>query len=137
MRYLLSLSLICLMSCSAFKKGNSKKMDNLKSTSWTLVSITGFELEKTYQPATLVFTDDNRVGGSTSCNMYGGPYVLKNDELSFGEIIATKKACIPGMQTEVHFFEVLQKTNHYEMKKDQLVLKNGSVVLATFSRNRK
>ena len=142
MRYLLSLSLICLMSCSAFKKGNSangnsNKMDHLKSSSWTIVSITGFELEKTHQPVTIAFTDDNRVGGSTGCNSYGGPYTIEDDHLSFGQIISTQKACIPGIQTEAHYLEVLQKTNRYELKNNQLILKNDDVVLATFSRVKK
>lgn len=137
MRYLLSLSLICLMSCSAFKKVSSNITTDLKLTSWTLISIPGFQIEKTYHPATLVFLENNRIGGSTGCNSYGGLYSLKNDLISFGEILATKKACVPGMQTEIHFFEVLQKTNHYEVKDTKLILKDGDTVLATFSRLKK
>lgn len=137
MRYLLSLFLICLMSCSAFKKGSSNKTVDLKFTSWTLISITSFQIEKTYHPATLVFLENNRIGGSTGCNSYGGPYSLKSDLVSFGTILATKKACIPGMETETHFFEVLQKTNHYEVKDSKLILKDGDAVLATFSRIKK
>ena len=137
MRYLLSLSLICLLSCSAFKKKDNPKIVDLKSTSWAIVSMADFELEKTHQPITMEFNNDNLVGGSTGCNSYGGSYMQKGAQLSFVRLIGTKMACIPGMQTEIQFFEVLEQTNQFEIKKNYLILKNGATILATFSRVRK
>lgn len=134
MRYLFYFSLICLMSCSAFKKQEGEKMVKLSSTSWILDSIVGFELEPTPEPITLIFLEGNKVGGNTGCNGYGGPYTLEKNQLSFGMLIATKKACLPGMQTEIRFFEVLEQTNHYELTNNRLILKNGAVELATFSK---
>ena len=115
MRYLLSLSLICLLSCSAFKKKDNPKIVDLKSTSWAIVSMADFELEKTHQPITMEFNNDNLVGGSTGCNSYGGSFMQKGAQLSFVRLIGTKMACIPGMQTEIQFFEVLEQTNQFEI----------------------
>jgi len=134
MRYLLSLSLIFLMSCSALKKNTKGDTADLKSTSWKLVSITGYELEATPKPVTLAFADSNKVNGNGGCNGYFGKFEVKGNELHFGAIISTKMACVPGMETETHFFKVVQETNAYEVKSNQLILKKNEEVLAVFSK---
>lgn len=136
MRYLVSLSLLLLMSsCGLFKKSSDRQNPQLRGTSWVLVSITGFELEKTENPLTLIFSDSNRVGGNSGCNSFGGEYTIKeNVKISFGPMMATKRACMPGMQTENQYFNVLRSVDNYVVQNNQLILKKGKNVWAVFSR---
>ena len=48
-------------------------------------------------PATLDVRSDGSLSGESGCNGYAGAMTVAGETLSFGELIATKKAC-PGEQ---------------------------------------
>lgn len=143
MRYLLSFSLILCMSCNCFKKQETAQAQtairtaSLTGTSWVLKSITGFDLEQTARPVTLQFNSNDKIGGNAGCNQYGGNYALKDNQISFSGIMATKMACTPGMKTENKFLEVLNHANEIVMSGDKLTLRQSGKTLAEFSREQK
>lgn len=140
MRYLLSFFLILCISCNCFKKQDSARpkatvsATSLVGTSWTLISIPGFDLEQTRKPVTLDFGTDNKIGGNAGCNHYGGSYSLQGEKISFSKIISTKMACLPGMKTENKFMEVLHNANEIAVSGDHLLLMQSGKSLAEFSR---
>ena len=141
MRYILSLSLLALVSCASMKqKGKSSEVSasSLKGTVWTVSRMPGFEMEKTRKPVTLYLSDTaTRFSGNGGCNGYGGDYVLNGDSLKLGEVLATMMACKPGSHTENKYFSVLRETNRYEISGDKLLLKNGKTTLAELTRGKK
>lgn len=140
MRYLLSLSIILLISCSSMKKQSKPKAGSnpLKGTGWTLSRIPDFELEKTRKEPSIYFNDStSKVSGYTGCNGYGANYTLKGNTIKIGEILSTKMACMPGMKTENKIITVLSSTDHYTISGDKLTLMKGEKVLAEFARDKK
>lgn len=141
MRYLLSLSILALFSCSSMKKqakSGSEGNNPLTGTEWTLSRIPDFEPEQTRKPITITFSDTaSKVYGNAGCNGFGGSYVVKGDALKLEKLISTKMACMPGMQTENKVMLVLTNTDHYSISGDKLTLMQGSKILAEYSRGKK
>jgi heat shock protein HslJ len=44
-------------------------------------------------PPTLIFGDNGMVSGYTVCNSYNGPYSESGDQVTFGPLVTTKRAC--------------------------------------------
>jgi heat shock protein HslJ len=141
MRYLISLSIIVLFSCSAMKKQGKSKPGNsnaLKGTGWVLSRIPDFELEKTRKEPSIYFNDStSKVSGYTGCNGYGASYTLKGNTIKIGDVLSTKMACMPGMKTENKVMNVLSSVDNYSISGDKLTLKQGEKVLAEFTRDKK
>ncbi|KAA5533240.1 META domain-containing protein [Taibaiella lutea] len=136
MRYLLSLSLLLLFSCSSVKNqadAKKEKPARLNGTSWTLSSFPNFKMEKLKSTATLIFNDTtNRIGGYSGCNGYGGSYEVNGTSLKMKDILGTLKACMPGMKTESTLYNALNNTDNYKISDGKLVLMQGTKVLAEF-----
>jgi len=110
----------------------------LKGTAWTISSIPGFDIQQTNKPVTLSFADTtDRIGGNAGCNGFGGHYTIKGSTLKMEKIISTKKACIPGMETESKVMIALTTTDHFTISGDKLTLKKGDQVLAEYTRSKK
>ena len=57
--------------------------------------------------ATLTFTEDGKVSGSTGCNQYSGPFEVEDWVLTFGPMITTRRACFGAlMDMEQKFLSV-------------------------------
>lgn len=136
MKYLMSLSLLFLFSCSSMKnQADARKTvtSNLKGTSWQLSSIPAFKMEKLKTPVTLFFADStNRINGYSGCNGFGGTYKVNGTALKMEDILGTLRACMPGMKTESTLYSALNNTDHYKVSDGKLVLMQGPKVLAEF-----
>lgn len=44
-------------------------------------------------PPTLIFSDNGMVSGYTICNEYSGPYSGSGDQVTFGPLVTTRRAC--------------------------------------------
>jgi heat shock protein HslJ len=69
----------------------------LTGRSWQLVSFGATddsEPAAPERPATLTF-EDARLGGTTGCNRFNGPYQILGDTLAIGALLSTRMAC-PG-----------------------------------------
>ena len=66
--------------------------------------------------ASLMFGEDGRVSGMSSCNSYGAEYVLTGEGLTFGLTAATLRACAPAlMDQERKFFDTLAKVSGFSI----------------------
>jgi len=80
----------------------------------------------------------NHVTGIAGCNNYSADYQVDGNELSFGPVATTRKACPdpPGlMQQENAFLTALSLVTSYELDGDSLEMFNSQGdILLTFTR---
>lgn len=90
-----------------------------------------------YSPITVSFTETQATGTAVVNNFFS---LVKIDEnkLSVSNIGVTRKAGSPDMmKLEQHFFSSLIKTDHFQIKKDQLIIKDkNDTVLFVFAMNK-
>ena len=100
---------------------------------WNLTELEGKAVVITagIQPYLLFFPGQvNTVSGSTGCNKLNGSFVLSDaNSMTFSPLATTKMACV-GDNVESKFLEVLGKVNSWAIINNQLLLKNGKVILA-------
>jgi len=71
-----------------------------------------------------------RVSGFAGCNQISGGYTLDGNQLAFGQMAMTMRACPEGMDLERELAKALEETQSYEISHDLLRLRNehGTVV---------
>jgi copper homeostasis protein (lipoprotein) len=111
--------------------GNAK----LQETYWRLTEIMGKPVEK-IQGSTqmhIMLKKDSTFQGFAGCNNLTGHYELKDgNRISFKKIAATLKAC-PNMETEQAFKNVLEQTDNYSIRGNNLSLNKARMApLARF-----
>ena len=63
---------------------------------------------------TRAFDAEGRVAGSGGCNRYFGPVTIEGSTIRFGDLGATRMACVPAlMDQEQKFFDALAATRSY------------------------
>jgi heat shock protein HslJ len=66
--------------------------------------------------ATILFMEEGRVAGNTSCNRYIGGYRLTGEGLSFAQMGTTMMACEDDLSLqEAHFLELMQAVFRFEI----------------------
>ncbi len=101
--------------------------DGLTNTQWALRSFgaAGGESPVVEGTAiTLKFDADGRAGGSGGCNFYASDYEVRDDRLTFRQIISTKKACVEQgvLQQEQRYFRALESAGRFELTDGQLTI---------------
>ena len=100
----------------------------LTNTYWKLVNLNETDVvmvEDQEREAFLQLRDDTKsVKGFAGCNTFTGSYTVDGNDLSFGPLAATRKACPAGMETETEFFQVLDGTTHFSVHEETLTLLN-------------
>ena len=95
---------------------------------------------KEYAPATTVrpveinFDKENRMNGTTGCNLFNGAYAVKADTLSFPQPIAmTRMMCDEASnQIEISITKLLNGASTYTVTNDIISLFNGETLVAKF-----
>jgi len=98
---------------------------SLVNTYWKPV-----ELEN--QPVTLgagekelhmvLVSEGKGVRGYSGCNRFMGIFEQKGNQLTFGQMASTSRACAQGMEQEMAFLKALNTTQHYKIQGDTLWL---------------
>jgi heat shock protein HslJ len=100
-------------------KGRS---NNLVGTTWRLQSVSGTPAIAGVQ-ATLVFSANNMVSGSASCNRFSGPVTLAGDTIGFGSLAATRMMCPePAMAQERRYLEALGQAQRVRRDGESLTI---------------
>ena len=101
---------------------------SLSNTYWKLMAIDGEEVvmgEKQQREAFFQLNDaDASLKGFAGCNQFSGAFNVNGNDLSFGPIAATRKACAEGMEREADFFQILDSTAYYSIHEHDLTLLN-------------
>ena len=75
-----------------------------------------------------------RAGGFAGCNRFSAGYELSGDQLRFGAAIATRMACVGGMELERDYLQALSRVTRYRLQGSTLTLLADKDVLATYQR---
>lgn len=103
----------------------------LTAGEWKLIELMG-EPVAPESGIYLRFNHDMSVHGFTGCNQLAGSYQTEANQLSFGEMITTHKACLNGVP-ESTLLEALQNADSYRIEASQLILsRSGFPALARF-----
>lgn len=125
-----------LSGCSNSKTstGTTTGSEILYQQQWNLTVLNGQTVNPS-STAHLLFTAGqiNRVAGSTGCNRLNGVYELSGtSSIKFLPIAVTKMACVDNNanETETKFLAALQQATAWSATTDELMLSNGTAVLA-------
>ena len=80
--------------------------------------------------ASLTFSADGTVTGTSGCNGFGGEYKLDGDQITFSELISTLMACDGRLMIqEGTMFKVLNGAASFQIEGDMLTVTNDGAVL--------
>ncbi|MFV0321408.1 MAG: META domain-containing protein [Alphaproteobacteria bacterium] len=71
---------------------------------------------------------ENTISGFAGCNNIRGNFNVTKNDIKFGPIASTKKACFHDIY-EPQLLNALNKANSYQLKDGLLTLKDGDTVL--------
>ena len=99
----------------------------LTDTSWTLNTVVGTGGTASSVPtgvtATITFAADGKVTGNTGCNSFGGTATVTGNQITFGDLASTRRACIGAAGSiEADVLRVLDGTATYRIEGDRLIL---------------
>jgi putative lipoprotein len=107
-----------------FCSSGSKVTNPLINDIWVLEFIKGVEFnpksEGIQRPTIEIHLKDNKVVGNTGCNNTKGTVVVEEDQITFSDIITTKKFCPESIEQE--FLIALGMVNNYKIEKMELHL---------------
>ncbi len=106
---------------------------SLTDTYWKLVGLEDRAIQlapNQREPHLILQAASGRLIGSGGCNRMMGSYTLDGRALSFGQVAATRMACIEAMEQEAAFFQALDQVREWRVSGDALELldQRGSVV---------
>lgn len=104
--------------------------------SWTVESINGQAVPADLRAVAELNFDvaQGRVSGSTSCNRVMGSYTATSSTISFGQLAATRMACV-GNSVEPQFLAALNTPSlSYQLTATQLTLLQGSAPVMVLRR---
>jgi heat shock protein HslJ len=112
------------IGCTQAEQGSDMASPPLMDTYWQLSELHSKAIkESTTAPTAHVIFDEaeGRITGSTGCNRFFGGFTLgDNNSVSFSEIGATRRACLPGEVEEQDYLNMLGETSAYSIESDKL-----------------
>ena len=119
-------------SCSPSKK----VVDPLINDIWILEFIKGVDYnpktETNERPTIEIQLKDNKVVGNTGCNSMNGTVEVDEDQITFSDIVTTKKFCSESIEQE--FLIALGMVNNYKVEKMKLHLYQDDDELLIFQK---
>lgn len=112
----------------------------LAGTQWALESFSESGAAESVlpgEPLTLAFEADGQAGGSGGCNGFQTTFQAQGEQLSFGPVTSTKRACADEAATrqEQRYFNALQSTGAFELSTGRLEIHyNEGRGMLTFTR---
>lgn len=104
----------------------------LSGSNWVLSTLNG-QLPLADTTITLQFGADGSVSGTDGCNRYTTTFTTSRSTISIEPAASTMMACPPAVATQAtDFMAALSAANHYQLRGGQLILLDGTTVLATF-----
>ncbi len=104
----------------------------LAGTNWVLSTLNG-QLPLAGTTITMNFGEDGTVSGADGCNRYTTTFTASRSTIEFAPAASTMMACPPAVATQASdFMAALDAANRYQLRSGQLILLDGSTVLATF-----
>jgi heat shock protein HslJ len=123
---------ILSVSCSS----SNKTVDPLIDDIWMLEFLKDAnynpQTETDQRPSIEIHLKDNKVTGNTGCNTMNGNVTIEEDQITFADIVTTKKFCSRGIEPE--FLIALGMVNNYKIEKMELHLYQDDEELMIFQK---
>ena len=104
----------------------------LAGTSWVLSTLDG-QLPLPDTSLSLQLGEDGSATGSDGCNRFTTTFTASRSTISFAPAATTMMACPPAVATQAeNYMSALSSANRYQLRGGQLILLDGTTVLATF-----
>ena len=122
------LCVILLFACTEHQdqKFMSISDASITDTQWGLIKIHGENVTENNSIHLTLGTEESKAHGNSGCNQFSGDYELSGSNLSFAQMISTRKACETGMELEHDFLTTLSKVSTYSISDNQLSLQDDS-----------
>ena len=118
----------CCSSC----RWRYKNAKPLEGTVWHLVKMGGESVTLPAESFNIIL-NENQLGGRGACNSLLGEYATgEKYALRFTSLGSTKMLCPENEALEMKMIEVLDKTTHYDIDYDMLMLMQDGVIMAVF-----
>ena len=139
MKKLFALLLVAVLSvgCCSSCRWRYKNAKPLEGTVWHLVKMGG---ESVTLPADSfnIILNENALGGRGACNSLLGQYATgEKFALRFSALGSTKMLCPENEALEMALIGVLDKTTHYDIDYDMLMLMHEGEIMAVFKAQQK
>lgn len=139
MKKLLTVLLVAVLSvgCCSSCRWRYKNAKPLEGTVWHLVKMGG---ESVALPADSfnIILNENALGGRGACNSLLGQYATgEKFALRFSALGSTKMLCPENEALEMALIGVLDKTTHYDIDYDMLMLMHEGEIMAVFKAQQK
>ena len=126
----------CIISNAHPWKKKSSSVNNLKDTSWQLVTLkeknVGSITVDDNSKISISFTK-NRVSGFSGVNRYSGSYSTNNDSISFSELsVSLMSGSRSAMDAEERFLRILRSAKKVRADKNTMTLENAKGDTLTF-----
>lgn len=139
-----ALILFMVQACGVLKNKNPTDLQtstNIYDKKWKLIELNGTAVADKVNNEDPFITFDSeaqRYAASAGCNVLGGSFSIKNNEIKFSQGMSTLMACT-DMTLEESFKTIFGKTLKFEIQKegdnDLLTLKDGHNTVAKFTNN--
>jgi heat shock protein HslJ len=117
---------ICLVTLALGGPEAPQTSQNPLEGEWTAIELAGTAVPPNIAPHDrqpyLEFTADGRVAGADGCNRLTGPYTVKANGLTFGQLAGTLMACLKTDEISKRFRAALKGTSHWAIVNDRLEL---------------
>jgi heat shock protein HslJ len=128
----LAIVILLLASCSS----SNKTADPLINDIWILEFLKGVDyntkVETNERPMIEIHLKENKVIGNTGCNNMTGTVSVEEDQITFSDIVTTKKFCAESIEQE--FLISLGMVNNYKVEKMKLHLFQDDEELMIFQK---
>lgn len=99
-------------------------LNKVNDTLFSMTEYYGFEAS---QPRLIIENDNNRIGGFSGCNNFGGSAIITTNKISFPNNIETEEiGCEIDNKWENDFFNRLMNISGYDRKGNYLIIKDTS-----------
>lgn len=121
---------LLIVGCCACRNGKNAKP--LVGTSWHLVRMMERDLQIGADQFLFTFDAEGRFAGKGACNrMMGGYTTTEKGEMKFSGVASTRMMC-PDVDLEGELGQILDRTTHYEIDGDMLLLLSNGEMQAVF-----
>lgn len=123
-------STLVLAACNTLPMGTDHphEQKKLNNTGWQLSQLDGKAVQLDANQANrphINFSPELRISGATGCNRLMGQAQVSGNRLKLDQMGMTKMACAND-QLEIPFVAALNKTQQYQVKDNQLILKDAA-----------
>ncbi len=119
--------LLFFSCCLLYVYGNSPKRLSptiVQEKEWELFSLGKNTKLSLPQPAYVYFSN-GRIKGHSGCNQFSANYSIDNEHISIAKIKQTKMFCAEISTLEEQFFQALESSQRWTVKKSKLILKDA------------